>query len=427
MSLKASNKVDVNRYELEIEVSAEEFKAAIQKAYLKQKNKINIPGFRRGKAPQSFIEKYYGEQVFFEEAINLIYPDALDNAIEEASLEVINDKMDFDLGDVSKENGFTFKVKLTVKPEVEINNYKGIEIKPQSSEVTEEDINNEIKQTQERNSRMITVEDRPAENGDIVVIDFEGFVDGVAFEGGKAENHSLTLGSGQFIPGFEDQIIGHNTDDEFDVNVTFPEEYQVKELAGKPAVFKVKIYEIKHKELPLVDDDFVKDVSEFDTLDQYKDDIKSKIAERKEQEVKADIDTQITDKLAEIIEATIPEVMFENQIDENVKDFEYRLKSQGMELDMYLTYCGMDMNRFRDEFRANAEKRVKIQLALEKIAQIENVEPIEQEVADKYEEIAKQYHMPVDKIKEFIHEDDIKKDVVLSKALDIVRDNAIIV
>lgn len=298
MSLKSSTKVETNRYQLEVEVDAEVFEKALDQAFHKESKKITIPGFRKGKAPRAFIEKYYGEQVFYEDAINAVYPDALDAAVNEAKLELIEDKIDFDLVSAGKE-GLVFKATVTTKPEVEIEGYKGLKATKQPVTVSDEEVDAEIKKVQERNSRMVTIEDREAQNDDIAVIDFDGSVDGVAFEGGKAENYSLTLGAGQFIPGFEEQVVGHKTGDEFDVNVKFPADYQAADLADKDAVFKIKLHEIKMKELPAVDDDFVKDVSDFDTLDKYKEDIVKKLTEQKENAEKDNVENQLIDQLIE--------------------------------------------------------------------------------------------------------------------------------
>lgn len=426
MSLKSSNKIDTNRYELEIEVSGEEFESAVNRVYLRQRKKIAIPGFRKGKVPRKFIEKYYGEKVFYEDAIEDLYPIVVDEAIEEAGLDVIEDKVDFDLIKADKD-GLEFKIAVTVKPEVEIEGYKGIEIKVMSTEVTDEDVDKEIESVRERNSRLVTVEDRSAQNGDSVVIDFKGYVDGVPFEGGESENHTLTLGSGQFIPGFEDQIIGHNTDDEFDVIVTFPDDYHAENLAGKESKFEVKLHEIKVRELPELDDEFVKDVSEFDTLDDYKADLRTKILERKESEAEADCENQIMDKLIELMKAEIPEAMFNNKLDYEMKNFEYRLRSQGLTLDLYAQYSGMDKSAIRESFRPSAEKSVKSVLALEKIAQLENIKPNETEIEDAFSEIAKDYKIDVERVKNMISEEDIIKDLSVDKALNFVKDNAVIV
>ena len=426
MSLKSSNKVETNRYQLEVEVDAKIFEKAIEQAYHKENKKIAIPGFRKGKAPRAFVEKYYGEQVFYEDAINAVYPDALDEAVNEAKLELIEDKIDFDLVSAGKE-GIVFKATVTTKPDVEIDGYKNIGATKKPIEVTDEDINQEIKKVQERNSRMVTVEDRAVQNDDITVIDFDGSVDGVAFEGGKAENYSLTIGAGQFIPGFEEQIIGHKTGDEFDVNVKFPADYQAADLADKDAVFKIKLHEIKVKELPEVDDDFVKDVSDFDTLDKYKEDVKEKLAETKEKEAKDDIENQLIDKLIENLKAEIPQAMYENKINEDIREFGYRLQSQGMDLDTYLKYTGMDKDSIRKQFQPQAERQVKVRLALEKVAQLENIQPSEEEIEEEFAKLAKSYEIDIDKVKSFIPKNELIKDIVVEKAINLVRDNAIII
>lgn len=425
MNLKSSNKVDTNRYQLEIAVEPKEFESAVEKAYKKEAGKITIPGFRKGKAPRAFIEKYYGKEVFYDSAINSIYPDALDEAVKEANIEVIDDKIDFDIVEVG-ENGLIFKATLTVKPEVKIDNYKGIEVSPVNVEVTDEDINDEIERVRERNSRLITVEDREAQNGDIAIIDFEGFCDGVAFEGGKAEKYSLGLGEGQFIAGFEDQVIGHKPGEEFDIVVTFPEEYQAKDLAGKEAVFKIKLHEIKKKELPEVDDEFVKDVSEFDTLDQYKESLKNQLTEQFEKKAKDDVENQMIDKLIELVEAEVPEAMYNNKIKEMAREFEYRLKSQGLDINSYMKYTGMDSQKFKESFKPQAERQVKLRLALEKIADLENLEATEEDLENEYKKIAERYSMEVEKIKNIIPKSELTKDIVVEKAINLVRDNSVI-
>lgn len=426
MSLKSSNKVDTNRYQLEVEVDAKIFEKAIDQAFHKENKKIAIPGFRKGKAPRAFIEKYYGEQVFYEDAINAVYPDALDEAVNEAKLELVEDKIDFDLVSSGKE-GIIFKATITTKPTVEIDSYKLIAAKKKSIEVTDEEIDQEIKKIQERNSRMITVEDRSAQNGDITIIDFDGYVDGVAFEGGKAENYSLTIGENQFIPGFEEQIIGHKTGDEFDVNVKFPVDYQTADLADKDAEFKIKLHEIKMKELPEVDDDFVKDVSDFDTLDKYKADVKTKLTETKENEAKDDIENQLIDQLVENLKAEIPQAMYENKINEDIREFGYRLQSQGLDLDKYMQYTGMDKDSIRKQFQSQAERQVKVRLALEKIAQLENIEPSDEEIEEEFTKLAKSYEMDIEKVKSFIPKNELIKDIVVEKAINLVRDSAVII
>ncbi len=425
MSLKSSNKVDTNRYQLEVAVDAAIFEKAIDQAYHKENKKIAIPGFRKGKAPRAFVEKYYGGQVFYEDAINAVYPDALDAAINEAELEMIEDKIDFDLVSAGKE-GVVFKATVTTKPEVEIDEYKGLTATKKPVKVTDEDIDAEIKKVQERNSRMVTVEDRAAQNGDIAVVDFDGSVDGVAFDGGKAENYSLTLGAGQFIPGFEEQVVGHKTGDEFDVNVKFPEDYHSKDLAGKEAVFKIKLHEIKMKELPEVDDDFVKDVSDFDTLDKYREDIKAKLTEAGEKKAKDDVENQLINKLVENLKAEIPQAMYENKINEDIREFGYRLQSQGLNLDTYLQYTGMDKDSIRKQFQPQAERAVKVRLALEKIAQLEDIHPTEEEIEAEFEKLAKGYEIDAEKVKTFIPKEELAKDISVEKAINLVRDSAVV-
>lgn len=424
MSLKGFKEVAANRYELEIVIDSETFGGAIKTAYRRGVKKINVPGFRKGKAPLSVIEKFYGEEVFFEDALNILYPAALDEAVKEAGLEMIEDKIDFDLVSISKKDGAHYKLTITTKPVIEIGEYKGLSAEKVAAEASDEEIEAEISRLAERNARMVTVEDRAAENGDITVIDFEGFVDGVAFEGGKGEGHSLTLGSGQFIPGFEDQIVGHNTDDEFDVNVTFPEEYHAEELKGKEAVFKCKLHEIKKKELPEIDDEFVKDVSEFDTLDELKADYKTKITERKEKEASDDVENQLIDQLVESVKGEIPEAMYEKAIDNSINDFDYRLQMQGMNLQTYLQYVGGSVEEFRENFRAQAERQVKVRLALEKIAALENIEAGEEEIAAEFDKLAASYGVPAEQVKAAIPEKEVVADIVVGKAIAVVKDSA---
>lgn len=425
MSLKSSNQVATNRYQLEIELPGDVFEKAVEQVYRKENKKITIPGFRKGKAPRSYVEKVYGSQVFYEEAINSLYPAALEEAVKEAGVEFVEDKIDFDLVSAGKD-GLCFKVTITTKPEVSIENYKGVAIEKKPVKVTDEDVDAEIKKVQDRNSRMVTVEDREAQNGDITVIDYEGFVDGTAFEGGKAENATLNLGSNTFIPGFEDQIVGHKTGEEFDINVKFPEDYHATELAGKDAVFKIKLHEIKIKELPEVDDDFVKDVSDFDTVDAYKADIRTKLTEAAENRSKNEVENALIDKLVELVQAEIPEAMFENRINEDIRDFAYRLQSQGLNLDTYMKYTGLNNEGLRGQFRAQAERQVKVRLALEKIAQLENIQPTDEDLDAEYEKIAQNYGMEADKVKSFIPKEDLAKDVAVEKAMEIVRSNAAI-
>ena len=425
MSLKNATKTETaNRVELEVEVDAETFEAAVNRAYKKNIGKMAVPGFRKGKAPRHLVEKMYGTGVFYEDAMNDVYPVALDEAIAASGYEYVQDKIDLDVVSVGAE-GLVFKAVITVKPEVEVGEYKGLKADKKVEPVTDEDIDAEVARLQERNARLVTVEDRAAENGDTVVFDFEGFVDDVAFEGGKGENHTLVLGSSQFIPGFEDQIVGKKADEEFDVNVTFPEDYHAEDLKGKPAVFKCKLHEIKTKELPEVNDEFVKDVSEFDTLDELKADIRTKTEERRQQEADNAFETALLDQLAAGLKADIPQAMFEQRIDDMVQDFGYRLQSQGLDLQTYLKYTGMDVQAFRDGFKEQADKQVKVRLALEKIADLEAIEVSDDDMNAEYEKYAKMYDMDVEKVKAVLGEKDMKRDLAVGKALDMVKENAV--
>lgn len=425
MSLKSSNKVDTNRYELEVQVDAEAFEKAVSTVYRKKVKNINVPGFRKGKAPRMIIEKMYGEEIFYEDAMQDLYPEALSQAAEEAQLKLVRDKIDLDVISVGKE-GFTFKATVTVEPEVEIENYKGIEIAKKTTEVTEEILEEEIQKIRERNSRLVTVEDRPAQNGDSVVIDFEGFVDGVAFEGGKAENYTLALGSGNFIPGFEEQIVGHNTNDAFTITVTFPEDYQVDDLKSKEAQFKIVLHEIKAKELPEFDNEFIKDISEKETVEEYKEELKSEVAQRLQKESEQDVENQLTTKLTELLKAEIPEAMYENTVDDMLREFDMRLRSQGMDMQTYMQYMGMDKDGLRAMYRPQAEQRVKLRLALDKIAQLENLTADDAAVEAEYERMAESYKMPVEKIKNIVSAADIAKDLAVEKAMNLVKDSAAI-
>lgn len=426
MSLKETKKIDANRYQLEITVDGEKFREAIREAYKKNGKKINVPGFRKGKAPLHIIETYYGSEIFFEDALNLLYNDLVEDAIKESGLKVINDKMDFDLVSISKEDGVDFKVSLTTYPEIEIGEYKGLKAEKTAVKVDAAEVNAELNAMAERNARIVSVEDRAAKNGDTVVIDFEGFTDGKAFDGGKAEGHSLVLGSGQFIPGFEDQIVGKNIGDEFDVNVTFPEEYGAKELAGKEAVFKVKLHEIKVKELPAVDDEFAKDVSEFDTLKELKTDLKKKATERKKKAAEEATENALVQQIVDSIKGEIPEAMFENRLNQCVEDFAYRLQSQGLNLETYLKYTNSNIDEFKKSFRPQAEAQVKYRLALEKIVELENIKPDDKEIEAEYDKLAKDYGVEADKVKNAIPAEEVAKDLAVGKAIDLIKENAVI-
>lgn len=424
MSLKETKKIDTNRYQLEITIDGDKFKEAIKEAYRRNGKKINVPGFRKGKAPLHMIETYYGTEVFFEDALNLLYNDAVEDAIKESNLKVIDDKMDFDLVSISKDDGVDFKVSLTTYPEITLKEYKGLKAEKAAVKVEAAEVNNELNAMAERNSRMVSVEDRAAKKGDTVVIDFEGFADGKAFDGGKSEGHSLELGSGQFIPGFEDQIIGKNIGDEFDVNVTFPEEYGAKELAGKPAVFKVKLHEIKIKELPAIDDEFAKDVSEFDTLKDLKADLKKKALERKKKAAEEAVENELVQQIVDGIEGDIPEAMFENRLNQSVEEFAYRLQSQGMNLETYLKYTNSTIDDFKKSFRPQAEMQVKYRLALDKIAELENLKADEKDLEEEYKKLAEGYGIEVDKVKAAIPASELEKDICANKAIDLVKNSA---
>lgn len=425
MSLKATNNVETNKYELEIEISAEDFEAAIEKAYLKARKNIAMPGFRKGKAPRKLIEKEYGEQVFFEDAVNLLYAPVVNGAVEESGLELVT-RPEVEVTEISKENGVKLKATCITKPEVEVKDYKGIEVEKVVNPVTDEDINKQLDALREKNVTVETVDDRAAENGDDVVIDFEGFKDDVAFEGGKAEDFTLSLGSGQFIPGFEDQIVGHNAGEEFDINVTFPEEYQVKELAGAPAVFKIKLKSISKKVMPELDDDMVKDSTEFDTVDEYKADVKKKLEEANEKHADSEVEAKIFDKVIENMTAEIPQVMFDNRVNEMISELEQRLAPQGISLDLYMQYTGQTMDTVKKAYAEQAEKQVKLRLALEKIAKLENIEVTEDELKAEFDKLAEAYKLDVGQIKQFIHDDDLKKDIAVGKAVDLIKDAAVI-
>lgn len=421
--LKSANKTETNIYTLEVSVSGEDFNKAILQAYNKQKNKIQLPGFRKGKAPLKMIEKFYGEGVFYEDALDIVYPGVVGDAIKEAGIEPVAAPHDLDVTKIGKD-GVEMTMKVTVKPEISIDNYKGIEADKGDASVCADDVKKELASMQERNARVVTVDDRKAKKNDIAVIDFEGFVDGVAFDGGKGENYELTLGSGQFIPGFEEQIIGHKTGDEFDVNVTFPTEY-TPELAGKEAVFKVVLHEIKMKELPTLDDDFAKDVDdEVDTLAELKKKIKAELSDKKKEDVEKDFESAVLEKVVDLVEGEIPEVMYDNKLEDDVKDYENRLAQQGIPLDTYLQYMGMDRDKFKESMRDNAVKQVKLQLAVEKIAELEKIEATDEEAEAQLKKMADMYQLDVEQVKKWVNIEDVKKDVVGKKTVDFLVANA---
>ena len=423
MSLISAEKTGTNTYELEIGVSGEDLRAAADQVFKRRVKEISVPGFRKGKAPRKVIETMYGEGVFLQDAVDDLYPANYSAAVEEAGIVPV-DRANVEILSMDKETGFTFKATVTVKPEMTIKDYKGVEAVKYIYELKDEDVEKEVTAAQERNARIIAVEDRAAQDGDTTVIDFEGFIDGVAFDGGKGEGYQLVLGSKSFIDTFEEQIVGHNIGDSFDVNVNFPTEYNAEELKGKPALFKVTLHEIKMRELPELDDEFAKDVSEFDTLDEYKADIKARLAEALEKRSNDEAENALMDKIIENLEGEIPEVMFENRIDEMMRDFDYRLQSQGMGLDIYLQYTGMNSDTFRVTFREQAQHQVKVRLALEAIAELEKLEATAEDLEKEYQKAADMYEMELEQVKSFFPEKDLMSDIKAGKAVDLVRENA---
>ena len=411
-----------NVKELEIQIDRAEFDAAVDAAFKKNAGKMNVPGFRKGKAPRAIIEKMYGKGVFYEDALNEVVPKAYSDALTETALEVVS-APEYDVKSLD-DDGVVITVKVFVKPECTLKAYKGLKAEKENVTVGDEAVDHEIQTVRERNAREVDVTDRPAQNGDCVVFDFEGFADGKAFEGGKAEKYHLKLGSGQFIPGFEEQICGHNIGDEFDVDVTFPADYHETTLAGKPATFKCKLHEIKFDELPALDDEFVKDVSEFDTLDEYKADIKAKLEENAKKAQQAKIDEQLLDALCENLEAEIPEAMFETELDACLRDYENRLRYQGIDMKTFMQYTGATVDSLKAQLRPQAEKNVKIRLALEAVAKLEGLTADAEKIEAEYKKIADAYGLDVEKVKSAVNEKDIAADVVVAEALDFVRANA---
>ena len=420
MEIISQNTTATNTTAIEFSFTAEEFENAISAAYNKRKKSITVPGFRKGKAPRKVIEAQYGESVFYDDAVNSLYNQNIVAVIDKTGLDVV-DVENTEVVEVSKENGVKFKADIITKPVVEISDYKGLEVKKTTKTVDDAAVDAEIDKIRNRNARSISVEDRAAQIGDTAVIDFEGFLDGVAFEGGKGEKFPLELGSGSFIPGFEEQVAGKNIGEDFDVNVTFPEHYQAENLAGKPAVFKCKLHEIKGKELPNVDDEFVKDVSEFDTLDEYKADIKSKLEKTAADEASTNLDNALVDAVIGKMKAEVPQVMYQRRIDEIVREWSARNR---ISVEDYLKYTGVTMDQFRANFTEVAKRQVDLRLALEKIAELENITVSDEDVEKEYADMAEQYKMDVDKIKAAVPADAIKNDLKIEKALDLVRDSA---
>ena len=420
MEIISQNNTATNTTAIEFSFSAEEFENAISAAYNKRKKSITVPGFRKGKAPRKVIEAQYGESVFFEDAVNSLYNQNIAAVVEKTGLDVV-DVENTEVVDVNKETGVKFKADIITKPVVEISDYKGLEVKKTTKTVDDAAVDAEIEKVRNRNARSISVEDRAAQIGDTAVIDFEGFLDGVAFEGGKGEKFPLELGSGSFIPGFEEQVAGKNIGEEFDVNVTFPEHYQAENLAGKPAVFKCKLHEIKGKELPNVDDEFVKDVSEFDTLDEYKADIKTKLEKSAADEAATNLDNALVDAVIGKMKAEVPQVMYQRRIDDIAREWSARNR---ISIEDYLKYTGVTMDQFRANFTEVAKRQVDLRLALEKIAELENITVSDEDVEKEYADMAEQYKMDADKIKAAVPADAIRNDLKIEKALDLVRDSA---
>lgn len=423
MSLKNLTRPDNTKAVIEFDVDAETFDKAVNAVYNRKKGAITLPGFRKGKAPRSLVEKMYGKGFLYEDAINDLLPDAYEAALKESGLDTVG-RPEFEISSVD-EKGLVMTATVYLKPEVEIADYKGITLTKKTIRVTEDEVNSEINTVRERNARNIDVTDRAAENGDIAVIDFEGFKDDVAFEGGKAEGHELKLGSGQFIPGFEEQIVGHNVGDEFDIHVTFPKEYHAPELAGAPVVFKIKLHEIKAVELPALDDEFAKDVSDFDTFAEYKADVKATIEKRKKDAADREADDEIVDILVSKLQGDIPACMYDSEINEMLNQYDQRLKSQGLDLATYLKYTQSTMEKITEELRPDAEKRVKSRLALEKIAALEEITATDEDVAEEIAKIAKAYNMEPEKVEALVSKEDIAADVRVSKAATLVKDNAV--
>ena len=424
MELIKNEKIESNKQELQFKIDAKTFEEACSRVYRREVGKINVPGFRRGKAPRPIVEKMYGKGVFYEDAINDLIPENYEAAVKEAGIEAVG-RPEFDV-DTIDENGVIIKAVVYIMPEVKIENYRGIAANKTKFTVTDEEIDHEIGHVRERNAREIEITDRPAAIGDVANIDYEGFCDGVAFEGGKGEGHSLKLGSGSFIPGFEEQVAGHNIGDEFDVNVTFPTEYHAPELAGKEAIFKCKLNSIKADELPALDDEFVKDVSEFDTMDEYRADMKAKITERKEKNADAEVEEQLIDYLVEHIEADIPQPLYDAEIENIVRDYDMRLRSQGLDLATYMKYTGMDLEKLREQMKPSAERQVKTRLALKKIADTEELKADDAAVEDEYKRMAEQYQTEIDKVKAAIAAEDIAADLRLKAAVELIKAAAVV-
>ena len=426
MSVQVEN-LEKSMAKLTIEVAADEFEAALNKAYQKSKNKINLPGFRKGKAPRAMIEKMYGAGIFVEDAANIIIPDAYDSAAKESELEIVA-QPEIAVEQAEKGKPFIFTATVAIKPDVTLGDYKGIEVEKKEAEVSEDEISAEIDRVRESNARMITIDDRATQDGDTVVIDFDGYVDGEQFEGGKAEDYTLVLGSHSFIDNFEDQLVGKNIGDDVEVNVTFPEQYQAEELQGKPALFKVKIKEIKVKELPELDDDFAQDVSECDTLDAYKEEVKSKLVKTKEDDIKREKEDAVIEKIIENATMEIPEQMVDAQTRQMTQEFAQRLQSQGLSLEQYMQFTGLTPQKMQEELKPQALKRIQSRLVLEAVVEAEKIEATQEDIEKEIENMAKMYQMEADKLKELVGEEEKKQialDMAVQKAVEFVVDAAV--
>lgn len=425
MNLISCEKLEKSMVELQFSIDAETFKAAVNNAFKREGKKYAIPGFRKGKAPRHMIEKMYGSDIFHYDAVNDLFPEAYEAAVKEAKIDVVG-RPDPEVVSMSEADGVVLKVKVAVKPEVELGEYAGLTVTKEAKNVNEADVDAEVKRMQDRNGRLLTREGA-AENGDTVDIDFEGFVDGKAFEGGKAEHYSLVLGSGSSIPGFEDQVVGHSAGEEFDVNVKFPEEYGAAELAGKDATFKIKLHEVKYKELPALDDDFAKDVSEYDTLDELKDSIRNNIKTNLDKQAEQKVENDLMDQVITNMKADIPDAMVDSRIDELVQDFEYRISQQGLKLADYLKYMGMNIEQFRAQFKEQADKQVKMRLAMEAIVAKEGITASDEEFEEEVKRIADAYKMEADKVKSIVDAAAVKADLAINKAIDFVKEKANVV
>ena len=426
MSLQVE-KLEKNMAKLTIEVSAEDLDKAMEKAYQKQKSRISLPGFRKGKAPRKMIESMYGKGVFMEDAVNSLVPQEYTKALGECDLEIVS-QPEINVTQMEPGKALIFTADVAVKPEVTLGEYKGVEVPKSEIAVTDEEVDAEVKKEQDKNARTVAVEDRAAANGDITTIDFEGFVDGVAFDGGKGTDYALTLGSGTFIPGFEDQLVGANTGDHVEVKVTFPEEYQAKELAGKEAVFQCDVKKIETKEVPELDDEFAKDVSEFDTLAEYKEDVKKKLTEKKEKEARTAKENAAVDKAIENAQMDIPELMTKTECRQMMDDFSRRMQQQGLSMEQYFQFTGQSMDKMMEDMKPQALKRIQTRLVLEKVAEAENIQPSEEEITEEIQKMADAYKMEADKIREAIGEsglEQMKKDMAVQKAVTVIADAAV--